>query len=95
MIAVQLKMFSKQFMLSLLASVICVIYYNFIFLVVVQQACVFINMVTVLCYVPGDEMVILHEDEFLAGFKPLNTAVRPLCKVSDVECKVECTHLIF
>ena len=33
-------------------------------------------------------MVTLHEDEFLAGFKPLNAATKPLCRVSDVEFKV-------
>lgn len=46
-------------------------------------------------YVLGDEMVTLYEDEFLAGFKPLNTAMRPLCRVSDVECKVEWTNFFF
>ena len=33
-------------------------------------------------------MVTLHEDEFLAGFKPLSMANKPLSKISDVEFKV-------
>lgn len=47
------------------------------------------------CHVLGDEIVTLLEDEFLAGFKPLSKATRPMCKVSDVECKVKWTLLIF
>jgi len=35
----------------------------------------------------GDELVTLYEDEFLAGFKPLSMANKPLSKVSDVRLK--------
>ena len=33
-------------------------------------------------------MVTLFEDEFLAGFKPLITANKPLCKVPNLKSKV-------
>ncbi|XP_022794858.1 telomerase-binding protein EST1A-like [Stylophora pistillata] len=35
----------------------------------------------------ANEMVTLSEDEFLAGFKPLSSAVRPLCRVPDANSK--------
>ena len=34
-------------------------------------------------------MVTLWEDEFLAGFKPLNQADKPMRKVKDLDHKVE------
>lgn len=46
-------------------------------------------MVIFLCHVLANEMVTLMEDEFLAGFKPLNTVVRPMCKIPDADSKVE------
>ena len=51
-------------------------------------------MVTFLYCVLANEIVTLWEDEFLAGFKPLSTAVRPLCKVPDASSKVEYTNNI-
>ena len=38
--------------------------------------------------VVGDEAVTLHEDEFLAGFKPLSEANKPMSNISSVELKV-------
>lgn len=35
----------------------------------------------------GIEVVTLYEDEFLAGFKPLIEASKPLCKINDIELK--------
>ena len=59
------------------------------------QVSIFTNnniMVTFLYCVLANEIVTLWEDEFLAGFKPLSTAVRPLCKVPDASSKVEYTN---
>lgn len=39
-------------------------------------------------YFLGVEVVTLYEDEFLAGFKPLIEASKPLCKINDIELKV-------
>ena len=39
-------------------------------------------------YFLGIEVVTLYEDEFLAGFKPLIEASKPLCKINDIELKV-------
>ena len=46
------------------------------------------------CYALGGEIVTLWEDEFLAGFKPLNKATRQMCKISGVQDKVKWTLLI-
>ena len=36
----------------------------------------------------GDEVVSLHEDEFLSGFRPLSESNKPSCRVKTVEDKV-------
>ena len=46
------------------------------------------------CYALGGEIVTLWEDEFLAGFKPLNKTTRLMCKISGVQDKVKWTLLI-